>query len=218
MGITRAGCGSSSRSNSRSSMPIACFEKTLKLTPAGVTKAPSGAACPSVTSGAAGLLAERGASDVSVLFMLLLPRRLVSRSRNCPSSDLEVVPGVEPAEERDQRRHQTGPSRLVARAETGAIVAVEVLVEQQMVAPVRIGLKRLRAAEHRPPSILVANEDVGNAPGNVFGDVEQVHPAAGTGRALDGERVAVEQVELHQGADQQHVHRHPDRAAPVRVP
>ena len=51
--------------------------------------------------------------------------------------------GVEVAEELDQRGDEPGPPRLVRRAESGAVVAVEVLVEQDQVAPVRIVLEAL---------------------------------------------------------------------------
>ena len=42
-----------------------------------------------------------------------------------------------------QLRHQAGPSGLMARADAGAVVAVEVLVEQHQVPPVRIALIQL---------------------------------------------------------------------------
>ena len=41
---------------------------------------------------------------------------------------------------------QAGPAGLVARAEAGAVVAVEVLVEEQQVAPVRVLLEQPLAA------------------------------------------------------------------------
>src|SRR5262245_21679731 len=59
----------------------------------------------------------------------------------------------------DQRRHQTGPAGLVAGAEAGAVVAVEVLVKEDQVAPVRVALELLGAAVDRPPSLPVARED-----------------------------------------------------------
>src|SRR5215813_10448213 len=50
----------------------------------------------------------------------------------------------------DQLRHQARPAGLMARPQPGAVVAVEILVEQQMIAPVLIVLKRRLTAEHRP--------------------------------------------------------------------
>ena len=54
----------------------------------------------------------------------------------------------------DQLGHVSRPAGLMAGAEPGAVVAVEVLVEEHVVAPVRIGLEFLRAAVDRAPSLL----------------------------------------------------------------
>ena len=45
------------------------------------------------------------------------------------------------------------PSRLVARAQPGSIVAVEVRVEHQVVTPVRVFLKLLGASVDRPLAV-----------------------------------------------------------------
>ena len=55
-----------------------------------------------------------------------------------------------------QLRDQSGPAGLMARADTGAVVAVKVFVERDQIAPVRIGLELFRAAENRPLPIRVA--------------------------------------------------------------
>src|SRR5690348_8886423 len=55
-------------------------------------------------------------------------------------------------------RDDSGPARLVTRPEPGAVVAVEVLVEEQVIAPVRVVLELLRSAEHRAAAVLVAQE------------------------------------------------------------
>jgi hypothetical protein len=47
----------------------------------------------------------------------------------------------------------------MARAESGAIVAMEVFVEEDEVAPVRIGLEFLRAVVDEPPSMVIAGEN-----------------------------------------------------------
>ena len=47
------------------------------------------------------------------------------------------------------RRNQAGPPGLVARAEARPVVPVEVLVEEDQVAPVRVVLELRRAAVHR---------------------------------------------------------------------
>ena len=84
------------------------------------------------------------------------PRRR-SGLRSTPASCF----GVEPPEQVEQRRDEPGPAGLVAGAEPGAVVAVEVLVEEDQVAPVRIVLELRRAAVDRPPPIGVAQERAG---------------------------------------------------------
>src|SRR5581483_5580762 len=49
--------------------------------------------------------------------------------------------------------HQRRPARLVARADPGAVVPVEVLVEEDQVPPVRIALELLGPAVDRPPPV-----------------------------------------------------------------
>src|SRR4029453_1114000 len=51
---------------------------------------------------------------------------------------------AEPPEDVHERRHETGPSRLVAGPEARPVVAVEVLVEEDQVAPVRVLLELRR--------------------------------------------------------------------------
>src|ERR1700758_2470876 len=72
-----------------------------------------------------------------------------------------------------------GPSGLVARAEAGPVVAVEVLVEQDEIAPVRILLELLAPPIYGSPTILAADEDGGEAVRDVGGHLIQVHPTAG---------------------------------------
>ena len=54
-----------------------------------------------------------------------------------------------------QFRDQGSPSRLMIRANPGAIIAVKILIEQNVVLEIRIGLKFLRAPEHRAIPLLV---------------------------------------------------------------
>jgi hypothetical protein len=53
------------------------------------------------------------------------------------------------AVELNNSRHQAGPSSLVAGADACAIIAIKVFVEEDMVAPVGVGLEFLRAAKDR---------------------------------------------------------------------
>ena len=50
-----------------------------------------------------------------------------------------------------QLRNQRRPAGLMAGAESRAVVAVEIFVEQHVIAEMRIALKFLRAAKDRPP-------------------------------------------------------------------
>jgi hypothetical protein len=89
-------------------------------------------------------------ANVLVALMPLLSRgRLAERSRRRACKDV------------DQQSNDPGPSRLMAGAETGAVVTVKVFVEQQMIAPIGITLKFFGAPEHRPPAGLIAQEDPG---------------------------------------------------------
>ena len=117
----------------------------------------------------------------------------------------------------EEQRDEPGPAGLVARAETGAVVAVEVLVEQQQVAPVRIGLEQLGAPEHGAPPALVAQEGRGQAPADLVGHLEQVQLVARAGRALapSGRRRSTRGAA--EPADDDQVHGEPHRSPPVRV-
>lgn len=55
----------------------------------------------------------------------------------------------------NQLGYQRRPAGLVAGPNACAVVAVEVLVEQNIVAPVRVGLELVRAAKHRPLPVCV---------------------------------------------------------------
>ncbi len=59
---------------------------------------------------------------------------------------------VDPSEQIEQARDETGPPRLVAGPEPRSVVAVEVLIEEDQIAPVRIVLKLGGPAVHRAPS------------------------------------------------------------------
>src|SRR5271165_6596202 len=56
---------------------------------------------------------------------------------------------VETTEKLDQLCDHTGPTGLMAGPEARAVIAVEVLVEKDVILPLGIGLEFLRAAVHR---------------------------------------------------------------------
>src|SRR4051812_10087259 len=63
----------------------------------------------------------------------------------------------------DHASDHTGPARLVARADAGAIVAVEILVEEDQILPVRVFLKLRRAAVDRAAAVVAPHEDTDQA-------------------------------------------------------
>ena len=65
----------------------------------------------------------------------------------------------------DELGHQRGPAGLVAGADAGAIVAMEILVKQDVVAPVRVVLEAFGAAIDRPAAFGIAQEEAGEAAG-----------------------------------------------------
>ena len=86
----------------------------------------------------------------------------------------------------DQVRDEPRPARLVRGAQPGAVVAVEVLVEQDLVAPARVGLHPLDAAEARPPPVRVRRGTSEIEPGaQVVGDLVQRGWPPRAGRVLD---------------------------------
>ena len=66
---------------------------------------------------------------------------------------------IQSAKKLDDLSNDTGPSGLMACSKSGTIVAMEVFVKKNIVAPVRISLEFLRAAKYWSLAILIAGED-----------------------------------------------------------
>ena len=105
----------------------------------------------------------------------------------------------------------------MAGSQAGPVVAVEVFVKQQAIAPVRIVLKLAGSSKDGTSSVVIFEEQARQPPRDLLGDLIQVHLPSGSGGALDGKVVAVIAVILQQGTDDQSIDRHPDRAAPIRI-
>src|SRR5262245_35876462 len=112
---------------------------------------------------------------------------------------------------------QGTPARLVRSAQTATGIAIEVLVKEEVVPEVRVGLKFLVVAENRTPPVLVAPEDVDHPAAKLVSDLLHRSLLAVADRALDAKLVAVELVESVQALDDEVVERHPDRPAPIGV-
>ena len=69
----------------------------------------------------------------------------------------------------DELRHYASPTCLMAGAQTGAVVSVEIFIEQYVILPFGIGLEFLRASVHRTTPRLVPQED----PGQTVGDISR---------------------------------------------
>ena len=81
-------------------------------------------------------------------------------------------------------------------SEAGSIVAVEVLVEQDVIPPMRIFLELLRSTVNRTSSVFILQEDAGQPARKLLGYFEERQVLPGTGGALDFELVAVKLIQL----------------------
>jgi len=63
----------------------------------------------------------------------------------------------------NQLRDKTSPAGLMTRTDAASVVAMEVLVEQNQIPPVRIRLERLVLSMHGPSSVSAAQEGASQA-------------------------------------------------------
>src|SRR5215831_14538627 len=87
--------------------------------------------------------------------------------------DLQCILRVQACEQIEPTGDEPRPSGLVAGAEARAIVAVEILVKEDVVLPVRILLELLTPSVKRAAPILVPQENARKPPANLLGDFEQ---------------------------------------------
>jgi hypothetical protein len=124
---------------------------------------------------------------------------------------------IDTTEELDQFCYYTGPARLMARSQSSAVIPMEVLVKQNAILPVRIGLEFIGPSIHWPPARLVTQEDPCQPIGNFPRYLKQIHEIARASWALNLEVITVIKVVRQERAKQQSVHRHPDGTAPIGV-
>src|SRR5262245_3413506 len=102
-------------------------------------------------------------------------------------------------------------------AESAAGLAVEVLVKEDEVLPVRVGrVPRVLAMQRAWPRCS-GEEERGESSRELARDFTERHPMARSGGALHGELITIEVVVALERFDEEIVHRKPDRAPPVRV-
>src|SRR5262249_24636309 len=97
----------------------------------------------------------------------------------CSPAGFQEAMRIDVADQLDQRCDEPRPAGLVRRSDAGAVVAVEVLEEENQVAPVWVGLELLRAAVDGPSTALVAQENAREARHDLFRHLEEVHHPAG---------------------------------------
>src|ERR1700761_5183430 len=117
----------------------------------------------------------------------------------------------------DKIRHEGRPPRLVGRAQPLPGFAMEVLVEEDVVAEVGVGLELLVAAKCRAAALGIAGKEADQPGAEVVGDFPEVAVVGATRGVWHLEAVAVEVVEALEAADEHKVDGEPDRAAPVGV-
>src|SRR6267142_4591119 len=105
----------------------------------------------------------------------------------------------------------------MTRADAGAVIAVEVFVQPDEISPVRVGLELGDASVDRPSPIRPAQENTGQASGELSRYVPEGRVLTRSGRALDLKAGTIEVVELLKGLDQRVVDGKPDRSTPVGV-
>src|SRR6266851_7266768 len=105
----------------------------------------------------------------------------------------------------------------MACADPCTIIAMEVLVEKDQIAPVRVALKNLAVARDGPTAVRIAQENVGQTPRNLRSYLPQIGLRGRVRGAFDFEILAVIVVKFLEGFDEEIIHRKPDWSAPVRI-
>ena len=116
-----------------------------------------------------------------------------------------------------QLRDEAGPARLMRGTDAAAGVAVEVFVEEHVIAKMRVLLQSRVMCEHRAVASLIREKDPCEAHGELVRHFVDRHEGSGTRRAFHAEVFAEVVMKLLQRLDDEEVHQEPDRSAPVRV-
>ena len=123
----------------------------------------------------------------------------------------------QPGDVCDASDGQSGPTGLMARAESLAGFAVKIFVKEHKVAPVTVVGEARVAGVARATPAGVGEKDAGEARAKFKGDLTEVHHAPRSGGAFDLEAVSIEMVVAFEGLEDEEVYRKPDRSTPVRV-
>src|SRR5260221_6177046 len=112
---------------------------------------------------------------------------------------------------------ESGPAGLVTGPQPAAGVPIEVLVEEDVVTPVRVIRVACERAVARPRPALLRNEQGAEPLRELVCHAIEVCELARSGRAFDPERIPVVAVVLSQSLDQEEVDGKPHRPTPIRV-
>src|SRR5258706_9501524 len=116
-----------------------------------------------------------------------------------------------------QLGHEAGPAGLMRGTHAAAGVAVKIFMEQDVVLEVGIVRELRMIFENGTLAVLAFQEKLREALRDFAGDFVDGEKFSRAGRTFDFEIIAVVAVELLERFDEQKVHWHPDRAAPVGV-
>src|SRR5262245_18700593 len=119
--------------------------------------------------------------------------RRLRRGSN-PLAEFEHPLGRSASKHLHEAGDYSGPPGLMAGAEPGPIVAMEVLVEQNEIAPVRILLEFPGSSINRTPPFSVAQEDPGQAPAQFLCNLQEGHLLPRPGGTLNFEIIPVKGV------------------------
>src|SRR5439155_9780966 len=104
--------------------------------------------------------------------------RLAAGVRSRLAAEVRDALGGDAAEQQRQQPDGAGPAGLVAGPDPGAVVAVEVLVEQDQVAPVRVVAQDRLSTVYRPVPVGVGAEAADEPVADFAGHLVKVAPAA----------------------------------------
>ena len=105
----------------------------------------------------------------------------------------------------EQIRDHSRPAGLMAGADTAPAITVEVLVERNVFAPMRIVLKGRSGAKDGPAALLVTQKDVCEPPREFLRHLPERQFRAGACRAFYREIVAIELMVFLERLDQQEI-------------
>src|ERR1700730_5799826 len=117
----------------------------------------------------------------------------------------------------DKVGDQSGPAGLVGCAAAAAVVAVEILVEQNVVLEMGIDLKLFVGAKNRAPSVRTPQKNPEDPTTQLVGNFIETHHGPGSGRAFERKPIPIKLIEAAEILDQQIIDRHPNRPPPIRV-